>query len=52
MEELDNTWILKESTDCSESDRDSAPATLGLTNMAGRYILSQEILGLTNMAGK
>ncbi|KAJ8315481.1 hypothetical protein KUTeg_007631 [Tegillarca granosa] len=35
MEELDNQWILKRSTDCPQ--RYSAPATLGLTNMAGWY---------------
>ncbi|XP_069128781.1 glutamate receptor ionotropic, NMDA 1-like [Argopecten irradians] len=39
MEELDNKWILNESTDCSESERDSAPATLGLTNMAGVFMM-------------
>lgn len=35
MEELDNRWILVDSkSQCPEGN--SAPATLGLTNMAGR----------------
>lgn len=34
MEDLDSKWILIESTDCPE--RENTPATLGLTNMAGR----------------
>ena len=38
MEKLDNKWILVESTDCPE--RDHTPATLGLTNMAGKVKLS------------
>ena len=35
MEKLDNKWILVESSDCPQ--RDHTPATLGLTNMAGRF---------------
>ena len=34
MEKLDNKWILVESSDCPQ--RDHTPATLGLTNMAGK----------------
>ncbi|XP_050390571.1 glutamate receptor ionotropic, NMDA 1 isoform X1 [Patella vulgata] len=38
MEKLDNEWILAESTSaCPESN--SAPATLGLTNMAGVFMM-------------
>ncbi|XP_060590663.1 glutamate [NMDA] receptor subunit 1-like isoform X2 [Ruditapes philippinarum] len=37
MEKLDNKWILIESTDCPE--RDHTPATLGLTNMAGVFMM-------------
>mgnify|MGYP000072483864 CR=1 FL=1 len=37
MEKLDSKWILIESTDCVE--RENTPATLGLTNMAGRVPL-------------
>ena len=33
MEELDNRWILVKDTMCPE--KDTSPATLGLTNMAG-----------------
>lgn len=36
MEQLDNDWILKESSECPLEG--SAPATLGLTNMAGMYV--------------
>lgn len=44
MEELDNRWILVDSkSQCPEGN--SAPATLGLTNMAGKLcdllVLSQ-----------
>ena len=36
MEELDNRWILVDSkSHCPEGN--SAPATLGLTNMAGQF---------------
>ncbi|XP_046574773.1 glutamate receptor ionotropic, NMDA 1-like isoform X1 [Haliotis rubra] len=38
MEELDNEWILAESTSACPQ-RDSAPATLGLTNMAGVFMM-------------
>ena len=34
MEVLDNKWILLSDTKCPE--RDASPATLGLTNMAGK----------------
>jgi hypothetical protein len=34
MEEFDNKWILVSDTKCPE--RDASPATLGLTNMAGK----------------
>ncbi|KAK3098360.1 hypothetical protein FSP39_018756 [Pinctada imbricata] len=37
MENLDNRWILKESDDCPDSN--TAPATLGLTNMAGVFMM-------------
>ncbi|XP_052811144.1 glutamate [NMDA] receptor subunit 1-like isoform X2 [Mya arenaria] len=37
MEKLDNKWILIESTECPE--RDHTPATLGLTNMAGVFMM-------------
>ena len=33
MEQLDGKWILVKDTKCPE--KDSSPATLGLTNMAG-----------------
>lgn len=32
MEDLDNKWILEGRNDCPE--KDTTPATLGLTNMA------------------
>lgn len=35
MEQLDNKWILVKDTKCPE--KDTSPATLGLTNMAGVY---------------
>ncbi|XP_041353932.1 glutamate receptor ionotropic, NMDA 1-like isoform X2 [Gigantopelta aegis] len=38
MEELDNVWILAESSSDCEL-RDLAPATLGLTNMAGVFMM-------------
>ncbi len=34
MEQLDGKWILVKDTKCPE--KDSSPATLGLTNMAGK----------------
>ena len=34
MEVLDNNWIIVSDTKCPE--RDASPATLGLTNMAGK----------------
>ncbi|CAG2217171.1 GRIN1 [Mytilus edulis] len=37
MEQLDNDWILKESSECPLEG--SAPATLGLTNMAGVFMM-------------
>ncbi|GAB1605407.1 glutamate receptor ionotropic, NMDA 1 isoform X2 [Argonauta hians] len=37
MEDLDSKWILVESHNCPE--RDSSPATLGLTNMAGVFMM-------------
>lgn len=37
MEQLDNEWILKESSECPLEG--SAPATLGLTNMAGVFMM-------------
>ncbi|CAH1800073.1 unnamed protein product, partial [Owenia fusiformis] len=37
MEELDGKWILFKGQDCEESN--SAPATLGLTNMAGVFLM-------------
>jgi len=38
MEKLDNNWILKDGGKSSECPVEfSAPATLGLTNMAGVY---------------
>ncbi|XP_052244052.1 glutamate [NMDA] receptor subunit 1-like isoform X2 [Dreissena polymorpha] len=37
MEKLDNEWILVESTECPE--RAPTPATLGLTNMAGVFMM-------------
>lgn len=37
MERLDNDWILKESSECPVEF--SAPATLGLTNMAGVFMM-------------
>jgi hypothetical protein len=38
MEKLDNNWILKDGGKSSECPVEfSAPATLGLTNMAGLY---------------
>ena len=41
MEKLDNKWILVESTDCPQ--RDHTPATLGLTNMAGKSKIFQNV---------
>lgn len=38
MEELDNEWILRNQNEECETD-DRAPATLGLKNMAGVFIL-------------
>ena len=39
MEDLDNKWILHSGgADCSDSD-DNSPATLGLDNMRGVFIL-------------
>lgn len=38
MEELDNLWILRNPDEDCETD-DRAPATLGLKNMAGVFIL-------------
>lgn len=38
MEELDNKWILQGMDDKCDTD-DKAPATLGLKNMAGVFIL-------------
>ena len=35
MEDLDGKWILAKDTACPE--KDTSPATLGLTNMAGMY---------------
>lgn len=37
MEKLDSKWILVETHNCPE--RDSSPATLGLTNMAGVFMM-------------
>lgn len=37
MEDLDGKWILAKDTACPE--KDTSPATLGLTNMAGSYIM-------------
>ncbi len=34
MEQLDGKWILVKDTKCPE--KDTSPATLGLTNMAGK----------------
>lgn len=34
MEDLDNKWILEGRNDCPE--KDTTPATLGLTNMASK----------------
>ena len=43
MEELDNRWILVDSESlCPEGN--SAPATLGLTNMAGMCLLFFKII--------
>ena len=45
MEELDNKWILKTpKDDCDTSDK--APATLGLKNMAGVFILVAAGVGI------
>ena len=39
MEDLDNKWILlQKEQDCDEND-DNSPATLGLENMRGVFIL-------------
>ena len=39
MEELDNDWILlQKEQDCDDND-DNSPATLGLENMRGVFIL-------------
>jgi ionotropic glutamate receptor NMDA 1 len=39
MEDLDNTWILlNNEVDCRNND-DNSPATLGLKNMRGVFIL-------------
>ena len=38
MEELDNRWILQNQEDTCNTD-EKAPATLGLKNMAGVFIL-------------
>jgi hypothetical protein len=38
MEDLDNKWILEGRNDCPE--KDTTPATLGLTNMASMWFLS------------
>ena len=38
MENLDRKWILVKDTKCP--DKDTSPATLGLTNMAGRIAIS------------
>ena len=35
MEELEGKWILLKDNKCPE--KDTSPATLGLTNMAGKY---------------
>ena len=37
MEQLDNTWIFQNRKECET--REKAPATLGLKNMAGVFIL-------------
>ncbi len=37
MEDLDSRWILSNNTSCQE--KDSSPSTLGLTNMAGVFML-------------
>ena len=37
MEQLDNTWIFQNRKECES--REKAPATLGLKNMAGVFIL-------------
>lgn len=37
MEDLDTIWILRNKSSCQ--DDDSSPSTLGLTNMAGVFIL-------------
>ena len=42
MENLDRKWILVKDTKCPE--KDTSPATLGLTNMAGRTALSLALL--------
>ena len=34
MEQLDGKWVLVKDTNCP--DKENAPATLGLTNMAGK----------------
>jgi len=39
MEDLDNSWILfNDNVDCRNND-DNSPATLGLKNMRGVFIL-------------
>ena len=43
MEELDNVWILAESSSDCEL-RDLAPATLGLTNMAGEGVMETKLI--------
>ena len=46
MEELDNRWILVDSkSHCPEGN--SAPATLGLTNMAGKFVCLHSALDLS-----
>lgn len=37
MEQLDGKWILVKDTNCVEKDQ--SPATLGLTNMAGVFMM-------------
>ena len=38
MEQLDGRWILVKDAKCPE--KDTSPATLGLTNMAGKWTCS------------
>ena len=42
MEQLDNKWILVKDTKCPE--KDTSPATLGLTNMAGMVFIRWSVL--------